>query len=50
MTNPLFKRDGATGKVHYYYNSHLGQPLKLFDKAGKITWAARSQAFGQTTV
>jgi len=22
--------------VHYYYNSHLGQPLKLFDKAGKI--------------
>lgn len=50
MTNPLFKRDGATGKAHYYYNSHLGQPLKLFDKAGKITWAARSQAFGQTTV
>ena len=50
MTNPLFKRDGATGKVHYYYNSHLGQPLKLFDKAGKITWAARSQAFGQATV
>lgn len=50
MTNPLFKRDGATGKVHYYYNSHFGQPLKLFDKAGKITWAARSQAFGQTTV
>lgn len=36
--------------MHYYYNSHLGQPLKLFDKAGKITWAARSQAFGQTTV
>lgn len=49
MTNPLFKRDG-TGKVHYYYNSHLGQPLKLFDKAGKVTWAARSQAFGETEV
>lgn len=50
MTNPLFKRDGATGKVHYYYNSHLGQPLKLFDKSGKTTWAARSQAFGETSV
>jgi len=49
MTNPLFKRD-STGKVHYYYNSHLGQPLKLFDKAGKVTWAARSQAFGETEV
>jgi len=44
MTHPLFKRDGATGKVHYYYNSHLGQPLKLFDKAGRTTWSARSQA------
>jgi RHS repeat-associated protein len=50
MTHPLFKRDGATGKVHYYYNSHLGQPLKLFDKAGRTTWSARSQAFGQTDV
>jgi RHS repeat-associated protein len=50
MTNPLFKRDGATGKVHYYYNSHLGQPLKLFDKSGKVTWAARSQAFGGASV
>jgi RHS repeat-associated protein len=50
MTHPLFKRDGATGKVHYYYNSHLGQPLKLFDKAGRTTWSARSQAFGKVDV
>ncbi|MFN3715059.1 MAG: RHS repeat domain-containing protein [Alcanivoracaceae bacterium] len=50
MTKPLFLRDVQTGKVHYYYNSHLGQPLKLFDRQGRTTWEARSQAFGELLV
>ena len=50
MTDPLFKRDGVTNTVHYYFNDHLGTPRKMFTQSGEITWSATYAAFGQATV
>ena len=53
-TDSLFTRtvDSASGKskVHYYLNDQRGQPQRAFTRNGAITWQARSDSYGQTTI
>ena len=48
-TDPLFART-ADNKVHYYLNDQRGQPQRAFTRNGAITWQARSNSYGQTTI
>jgi RHS repeat-associated protein len=54
MSQPLFTRAKAANaqgrQVHYYGTSHLGTPEVAFLKSGEVTWRAKAQAFGETTV
>ncbi len=53
-TDPLFTRtvDSASGKskVHYYLIDQRGQPQRAFTRNSAITWQARSDSYGQTTI
>ncbi len=48
-TDPLFTRT-ADNKVHYYLNDQRGQSQRVFTRNGAITWQARSNSYGQTTI
>ena len=54
MTNPLFSRtiDNSAGinRIDFYFNDHLGTPLKLFSKVGSIVWSANASAFGEAHI
>ena len=55
MTNPLFMRtvdaDAVdNNRVDFYFNDHLGTPLKLFSQPGTITWSSNASAFGEAHI
>ena len=54
MSQPLFTRaqrnDNDQWAVSYFGTSHLGTPEVAFEKSGEVTWRAKAQAFGETSV
>lgn len=44
------KNSSGEDSVAYYHPDHLGTPLQATDKAGRIVWAARYEAFGRATL
>jgi RHS repeat-associated protein len=51
-TDPLFLnvRQAATTRYFYYQNDHLGAPIRLTDRDGRVVWRADYSAFGSAQV
>ena len=48
--NRLAKADYSRETIYYYLNNHLGTPLLMTDKDGKVVWEAYYEPFGEAEV
>ena len=47
-THPLFVKTSAG--YAFYHLDHLGTPIALTDRAGRVVWSADYDAFGKVTL
>jgi RHS repeat-associated protein len=43
---PLAQIDNATGNIAWYFNDHLGTPIRQTDDSGRVLWNAEYEPYG----